>query len=199
MPEDYTRELELGALHMPRSSVVEFLAGEVPAVKSGMCGHERVSSGKDEWLTPKEITDVLGPFDLDPCSPIQRPWATAKQHFTVEDDGLKQPWFGRVWLNPPYGNETEKWVWRLAQHGNGICLIFARTETATWFDSVWPVASALLFIKGRIAFCHVDGRRAGTSAGAPSCLIAYGRENAERLKTCGIPGAFVDLGNYCKR
>lgn len=187
--------LDLGPIFVPRSGntpLVE-VAGSVLSQRRSMATHERVASGKEEWLTPKEITDVLGPFDLDPCSPIVRPWATAASHYTIQDDGLKQPWHGRVWLNPPYGNETEKWMARMAQHNNGISLIFARTETATWFDSVWPVASALLFIKGRIAFCHVDGRRAGTSAGAPSCLIAYGRENAARLQTCGIPGRFVAL------
>ena len=187
--------LNLGPIFQPRSGdnpLVE-VGSSVLLERRSMASHERVSSGKEEWLTPKEITDVLGPFDLDPCSPIVRPWSTASTHYTIKEDGLKQLWHGRVWLNPPYGNETEKWMARMAQHNNGISLIFARTETATWFDSVWPAAAALLFIKGRIAFCHVDGRRAGTSAGAPSGLIAYGQANAERLKTCGIPGRYVAL------
>jgi len=190
-----TESLNLGPMFQPRSGENEMVdvGTNIVLERRSMASHERVSNGKEEWLTPKEITDVLGPFDLDPCSPIIRPWSTAKTHFTIKDDGLKQAWFGRVWLNPPYGNETEKWMARMAAHNNGISLIFARTETATWFDSVWPVASALLFIKGRIAFCHVDGRRAGTSAGAPSCLIAYGAENAERLKSCSIPGRFLAL------
>ena len=187
--------LNLGPIFQPRSgdSPLVEIGSSVGLERRSMASHERVSSGKEEWLTPKEITDVLGPFDLDPCSPIERPWSTAKTHYTIKDDGLKQLWNGRVWLNPPYGNETEKWMARMAAHNDGISLIFARTETATWFDSVWPCATALLFIKGRIAFCHVDGRRAGTSAGAPSCLIAYGQSNAERLKTCGIPGRFLAL------
>ena len=61
------------------------------------------STGKDEWLTPPEIVKSLGEFDLDPCSPIERPWDTAKNHFTINDNGLIQNWFGRVWCNPPYG------------------------------------------------------------------------------------------------
>lgn len=179
-----TGVLNLGPIFQPRSGetpMIEIEGYEIHERRS-MASHERVLSGKEEWLTPKEITDVLGPFDLDPCSPISRPWATAAHHYTIKDDGIKTPWFGRVWLNPPYGNETEKWMSLMASHNNGIALIFARTETATWFNSVWPSAAALLFIKGRIAFCHVDGRRAGTSAGAPSCLIAYGQPNADRLK-----------------
>ena len=50
-----------------------------------------------------EIVSALGPFDLDPCSPVNRPWPTAAQHFTVRDDGLAQAWHGRVWCNPPFG------------------------------------------------------------------------------------------------
>lgn len=52
------------------------------------------SAGKDEWLTPPYITEQLGPFDLDPCSPIDRPWPTAKKHYTILDDGLNKTWGG---------------------------------------------------------------------------------------------------------
>jgi hypothetical protein len=55
---------------------------------------ERISTGKDEWLTPKSIIDALGEFDLDPCSPVVRPWNTAKKHLTIEDDGLLTDWGG---------------------------------------------------------------------------------------------------------
>jgi hypothetical protein len=160
---------------------------------SGMGGHQSARMKNDEWLTPPEILRVLGPFDLDPCSPVNRPWPTAGHHFTVLDNGLHQPWSGRVWLNPPYGAEAAQWLRRLVAHGNGIALIFARTETAMFFDWVWPKASALLFIKGRLHFHFVDGRRAVANSGAPSVLIAYGDENAVSLSACGIPGAFVDL------
>lgn len=48
------------------------------------------SSGKDEWLTPRPLIQALGEFDLDPCAPIKRPWDMAKNHFTVEDNGLEK-------------------------------------------------------------------------------------------------------------
>lgn len=156
-------------------------------------GHQSAAMLKDEWLTPPEIISSLGPFDLDPCSPINRPWGTAAKHFTALDDGLKQEWSGRVWCNPPYGLEASKWLDRCADHGNSIALIFARTETAMFFDHVWSRADALLFIKGRLHFHHVCGTRAKANGGAPSVLIAYGHGNAERLKTCGIAGQFIFL------
>lgn len=97
----------------------------------GIGGHQRGYEGRgNEWLTPPEVLSALGEFDLDPCSPVSHPWDTARSHYTVEDDGLSQEWFGRVWLNPPYGQSTGRWLHRLSLHGNGIALIFARTETA---------------------------------------------------------------------
>jgi len=147
---------------------------------------------KRTGLPPPQLIKALGEFDLDPSSPIGRPWDTAKQHYTLMDNGLAKPWAGRVWLNPPYGSQTPKWMQMLAQHGNGIALIFARTETATFFPWVWEHAHALLFIKGRLNFYTKEGKRGGT-AGAPSVLIAYGRDNADVLRHSGIEGAFVGL------
>jgi len=153
------------------------------------------TAGHDEWLTPRHITDSLGPFDLDPCSPINRPWDTASKHLTKEDDGLSVDWHGVVWMNPPYGKETSKWMDRLKKHGNGMALIFARTETRCFFDHIWDSADALLFVKGRIPFCYVDGRQ-GKPSGAPSVLIAYGQECSDRLlvASCStIPGKYIRL------
>lgn len=101
------------------------------------------TTNNDEWLTPPELLKVLGPFDLDPCAPANRPWPIAVNHYTVQDDGLTQPWEGRVWLNPPYGRETFKWLARLADHGSGLALIFARTETQGFHEQVWGKADAL--------------------------------------------------------
>jgi len=147
----------------------------------------------DEWLTPPEIINALGAFDLDPCSPVSRPWPTAAEHFTILDDGLKKPWHGRVWCNPPYGAEAAKWLARCADHGRATALIFARTETKMFFEHVWKKASGLLFIEGRLHFHRVDGSRAIANAGAPSVLVAYGKADAVRLLSSGIPGKFVRL------
>ena len=86
----------------------------------------------------------------------------------------------------------ELWLEKLKYHGNGIALIFARTETKWFFEHVWYDADAVLFVKGRIRFYHVTGIQAGTP-GAPSIFIAYGKENAEILMNCGIEGKFLKL------
>ncbi len=158
-----------------------------------MGGHQSARMKNDEWLTPPSILERLGYFDLDPCAPVNRPWDTAKRHYDIRDNGLRQHWAGRVWLNPPYGLEAAAWLERLASHGNGIALIFARTETKMFFDSVWKRATAVLFFEGRLFFHYVDGSRAKANAGAPSCLVAYGVENAECLCASRLPGKLVWL------
>jgi hypothetical protein len=62
--------------------------------RSGIGSHESTVNEKDVWLTPPEIIEALGPFDLDPCAAINQPWPTAKNHFTLHDNGLVQPWGG---------------------------------------------------------------------------------------------------------
>lgn len=158
-----------------------------------MGSHQSASMKSGIWLTPPWIVEALGPFDLDPCSPIGRPWDTAAKHYTAEDDGLSFEWEGRVWMNPPYGAQAATWLERLAKHGDGIALVFARTETRMFFDWVWPHATALLVIEGRLHFHHPDGERAKANSGAPSVLIAYGEGSARRLINSNIAGARIRL------
>jgi len=148
---------------------------------------------KNEWLTPPQIIKVLGEFDLDPADGINMPWKTAHKSFTIKDNGLMQKWFGRVWLNPPYGNECGDWARLLSTHGNGIMLTFARPDTKWFHEFVFNKAEAILFIKGRLKFHHIDGTPASNCAGAPSCLIAYGEKNVTALEDSGLNGFLVYL------
>lgn len=146
----------------------------------GIGSHTKPGKGATcEWYTPPEIIQALGPFDDDPCLP-------------GEDLGLMRPWRGRVWLNPPYdAQRIDRWLQKLADHGNGIAIIFARTETKLFFRSVWERADALLFLKGRLHFYRADGSRAKGNAGGPSVLIAYGPQNVCALRNSKIVGAFI--------
>lgn len=152
--------------------------------------HESPRIQKDEWLTPPDIVHALGHFDLDPCAPVKCPdtFRSPSHHFTRFDDGLNKQWRGRVWLNPPYGQSTGKWLARLAHHNFGTALIMARTETQFFHSEVWNKAKAIFFFKGRLHFHHVDGKRAAGNCGAPACLVAYGKYDADRL--AGFENAF---------
>lgn len=164
---------------------------------AGIGGHHSAKAATEEWLTPPALIDALGgagSFDLDPCTPAVQPWPTAQARYSRADNGLLKPWFGRVWLNPPYSNPgLKQWLARMADHGRGTALIFARTETDAFFRHVWERATALLFMRGRINFHHGNGARAKLNAGAPTVLCAYGMADADVLAFCGIGGQFVPL------
>jgi len=161
-----------------------FLAGESPDAGGG----ER----ELRWLTPPHIVDALGRFDLDPCGAPGHNLADRTYLLENNENGLVEPWFGRVWLNPPYGPHAERFLAKLAAHGNGVALIFARTETRSFQKNVWGHASGVLFLAGRLSFLKPDKTAAGT-AGAPSCLVAYGSNNLAALAASGLAGKVVTL------
>jgi len=179
------------------------LFAETDGKVRAMGSHHSAAAGSQVWLTPPYIIEALGEFDLDPCAaPEPRPWGTAGTHWGRADNSLDRPWFGRVWLNPPYGpkDSIAPWLRRLVEHGRGTALIFARTETRIFFETVWERAAALLFLRGRLCFHRRDGTLpGGANAGAPSVLVAYGAADAERLERSGLDGQFIRLPGQCHR
>lgn len=117
-------------------------------------------SQSNEWCTPQKILDrtikLFGEIDLDPCSnnPFQ-PNVIALNHFTKKDDSLKKDWFGKVYMNPPYGTELPKWTDKLdgeyqkANVTEAIVLIPSRTDTG-WFRGLKEYPRC--FIWGRLKF-----------------------------------------------
>lgn len=152
--------------------------------------HQRAVGKSQSWITPKHIIDALGPFDLDPCAAWPAPWQCAKDGYVTR--GLERDWHGKIWLNPPFDRyEVSKWVRKLADHGNGIALLHARTE-AEWFVPVWNKSKLILFLSDRLYFHYPDGTRAKANSGAPACLAAFGEDCAKRLVECSLKGWRVD-------
>lgn len=101
----------------------------------------------------------------------------------------------RVFLNPPYGKETDAWLEKLSKHKSGIALIFARTETSTWTKHVWPKAHSIFFFDGRLWFHRPDGTRGTSNAGGPSALISYSYFDTEAIRLAwetGLKGTLVE-------
>lgn len=154
----------------------------------------------NEWYTPawvfEHLVDDDGQplaFDLDPCHPRPRlPWVPAREVYSLPDDGLALPWFGRKWVNPPYGKETRRWLARLAAEGGGIALVFARTDNE-WFHDTAATADLVVFLRKRVRFVGASGQpprkpdpktgkdREG-SPGAGSMLLAWGEEEARAVE-----------------
>lgn len=161
----------------------------------GLGSHHRTTTSSDEWYTPKHIFDALGiEFDLDPCSPAlpAAAWVPASRRISLPDDGLSATWDGRVWLNPPYGRQIGQWVRRLARHGDGVALVFARTDTG-WFQDAARVAGAICFLERRLQFVPaIDGQLGNSvtgAAGAPSVLMGFG-SCSSAVQRCGLGMAF---------
>ncbi len=153
-------------------------------------------AGKVDWYTPKYIIEGLGNnFDTDPCAaPIEkRLFDIGRQNnWTIDDDGYSKEWSGFCFVNPPYGDETEKWLKKSSEHNNCLVLIFARTETKMFHEHIWGKADAIFFFKGRISFIDSEKQTSGP-AGAPSCLVAYGEKAVQHLKNCNLKGKFISL------
>lgn len=170
---------------------------------SGMIGEKRQHQKRKsvEWYTPAWIFEALGlQFDLDPSSPYDHETAVpAKTKYTVFDDGLKRPWFGRVWMNPPYGPDTGMWVKRMSQHGNGIALVFSRTD-ANWCQEAIKTSNAILFIAGRIEFVPGnENKHKKSRCGAGTVLFAWGHECSEALRRLSNRGVYISNSSSIER
>lgn len=157
----------------------------------------------DDWFTPPHIIEALGAFDLDPSTSTARPFDTAAKHYTIKEDGLSQPWVGFVWMNPPYSDPLP-WMRKMADHDNGIALVFARTETSWFRSQVWARASALLFLDKRVGFLRPGDKSAvraqgGHGGGSPSVLVGYGDDAAGRLLRSGLPGWYTEQWDRIER
>lgn len=146
-----------------------------------------IPSQSIEWYTPPEVFTALGlTFDLDPCSPgAGLSFVPARRHYTADDDGLAQPWTGRVFVNPPYGRETRRWVAKLADHGDGIALVFARTDAA-WWQATARRAGLTCLTAGRLRFYPGTTAAPGGSPALGSSLFAFGTAATDALAASGL-------------
>jgi len=133
----------------------------------------------DECYTPQWIMDKIGlHFDLDVASPKDnKTFVPATRRFTIDDDGLSQPWSGRVWMNPPY-SAPKLWVQRFIEHQNGIALL--PLSLSYWSKDIWNAADAITLTERQPKFIRPDGSARGIRF--PTFLFAIGADNAAALE-----------------
>jgi phage N-6-adenine-methyltransferase len=154
-------------------------------------------TGENEWFTPAEYValarSVLGGIDLDPASSDKaQEIIDADRYFTKADDGLKQEWRGRVWLNPPYAQPliadfvskmvSERKAGRVTA---GVMLTHNYTDTS-WFHEAAAIADSICFTRGRIKFYEPDGEIAAPTQG--QAFFYFGS------KTARFASVFADIG-----
>lgn len=137
------------------------------------------SGGSEHWYTPlpriEAARDVMGGIDLDPASSeIANRTVRASRFYTEQDDGLKQPWKGRVWMNPPYGAQAGQFVECLAEHialrmvSAAVVLVSLHAMSASWFDPLYD--GILCVTTGRVRFTDIEGNPGSPTFGS---VFAY--------------------------
>ena len=155
-----------------------------------------MSSESAEWYTTPDILEavaaVMGAIDLDPCSNShETPNVPATSHFTKDDDGLSQDWFGRVYMNPPYGSEIPHWIDKIVleylegRMQEGIVLVPARPDTQ-WFRALRDFDRCFMF--GRVRFNDHEN-----SAPFPTMLVNIGCDRRRFFEVMS------DLGDVYRR
>ena len=152
------------------------------AVQPRLFGVEQQALTSDDYYTPPWVFERMGlDFDLDVCAPPGGiPWIPARRFFTMADDGLSQPWEGRVWMNPPYSNTTP-WAARFIDHCDGIALV--APSRSHWWGTLWDSAHGIAdsgmfrFIRGS------DGKLA--NGFMPVVFAAFGDECVEAISRLG--------------
>lgn len=163
-----------------------------------------VSSVSEDWYTPPYIIEkareLMGYISLDPAScEFANAYIKADAYYDKERDGLHRPWYGRVFLNPPYGrigNRSSQGTWAHKmeaelEKGNmeeGLLLVRCATGYP-WFEQLWDKWPAC-FIRNLIAFYKADGTT-GTNVSKHSNTLFY---IAHRPHWKAFARTFVSLG-----
>jgi phage N-6-adenine-methyltransferase len=139
----------------------------------------------EEWGTPPDIVtplaEVLGGFDLDPASGAE-PQPYADDRLTIEDDGLATPWYGRVWVNPPYGRKHNPlWADKTLHESTrddveSITALVPASTGTSWFGGTYATAQTLTFIHQRVSFIDAESVTTGDTdqASFGSVICSFG-------------------------
>lgn len=154
------------------------------------------TSGDVEYYTPMAIIEaakaVMGTIDLDPASSrVANIKIGAANFYDEATDGLSQSWFGRVWMNHPFGRGTNKaWIKKLEsefKHGfvkEACCITYACTSEA-WFRPL--MLRPQCYLQPRTNYTLPDGTiKRGVTKG--SVVTYYG------VNVCRFADRFSHLG-----
>ncbi len=137
----------------------------------------------DERYTPAWVFDGLGlTFDTDPASPGVGDFVPARRKITALEDGLTQPWHGRVWLNPPFSSATQ-WADRFIAHRCGLFL--GPVANSAWCTRLMAAADLVWFMRD---FAFVHPTHAGKRSSMPLFMASMGELETVALRRLACSG-----------
>ncbi len=127
------------------------------------------SAASSDWYTPAPLVDaareLMGGIDLDPASDEEaNRIVRADRYYGVVDNGLKQPWSGRVFLNPPGGLVEAFWKKTVRERRHFSQLVWIgyslqQLQTLQTANRITPLRYPLCFPARRIAFVENETKQ----------------------------------------
>ena len=150
----------------------------------------------DRATTPDVFSefDARFNFTLDVAAAAHN--AKCSRFYSKTDDGLVQPWDGRVWCNPPYSS-IELWLikaWQEWRDGRAELIVFLlpanRTEQGFWQRQIEPFRRRdelqIEFLAGRMRFIRFGAAKVGPNERPPFgvCLVIWDRQRRRDSAPC---------------
>jgi len=149
------------------------------------------TSNRVEYYTPIEIIEAarktLKTIDLDVASCEKANQIVgARNYFTKESNGLNQEWYGKVWMNHPFGRgENKKWIDKLVQSyeteniDEAVCITYASTSEK-WYQPLLRYPQCYLSSRTNYLGYDLEPIK-GVTKGS---VVTYLGSNVEQFAEC---------------
>lgn len=157
----------------------------------------------EDYYTPAELVQAartaMGGIDLDPASH----WRANREHkiptfYHLGRSAFENPWFGRIWLNPPYGNNAP-WFQQIIQYwGIGdiqqlVMISPVWAFTAQQAKPITDLASAMVLLSPTPEFWgNPEGRKGTNHPHAVMYLGSRVREFRKAFEPFGVTVQFQE-------
>jgi hypothetical protein len=159
-----------------------------------------------DYFTPPEIValaeQAMGGIDLDPASHfiankrLIEAGVHIGQYFTRSHDAFEHDWYGRIWLNPPYGDNLP-WFQRLdhemaAGRVTQLCMLSPMWTFNTLQAQPYMATAAAMVVLSPTPKFYNPGDPTKTGKNHPHAIVYWGDRRADFLV------AFKDIGIPCR-
>ena len=150
----------------------------------------------------KWVHKEFGFVGLDAAADLDN--SVAIKYIDEEMDALVTPWISDdvVWCNPPYGREAKKFVERAIDQvdkkncSKVVMLLAVRTDTKMFQELIFPKASRVHFITGRVKFKRAGKTRPDERPNFASAIVVFADPLPDRKIKLGSKDSTAFLAPY---